>query len=133
MSKQVRIRRGTTVQHATFTGADGEVTFDTTRKCLVVHDGTTAGGHPVDAVVLSSAGTFAIQTINSSVLVTGDDGDSVGLRVAQRIAADGGLFCQGLYLTAGMRLSPTGRAPAGTQVLDFAAGSLYAIPLAGDC
>ena len=39
MPKQVRLRRGTTAQHVTFTGADGEVTVDTTKKVLVVHDG----------------------------------------------------------------------------------------------
>jgi hypothetical protein len=52
MPKQVRLRRGTTAQHATFTGADGEVTFDTDKKCLVVHDGVTAGGKPVTGFVV---------------------------------------------------------------------------------
>ncbi len=47
MPKQVKFRRGTTAQHATFTGALGEVTFDTDRKSLVCHDGVTAGGFPV--------------------------------------------------------------------------------------
>ena len=47
MSKKVQLRRGTTVQHDTFTGADGEVTVDTTKNTLVVHDGVTAGGHPL--------------------------------------------------------------------------------------
>lgn len=47
MSKQVRFRRGTTVQHSTFTGALGEVTVDTDLDTLVVHDGVTAGGFPV--------------------------------------------------------------------------------------
>jgi hypothetical protein len=46
MSKQVRFRRGTTAQHATFTGALGEVTVDTTNNVTVVHDGTTVGGVP---------------------------------------------------------------------------------------
>jgi len=47
MSKQVRFRRGTTAQHAVFTGAAGEVTVDTDKKTMVVHDGVTAGGVPV--------------------------------------------------------------------------------------
>lgn len=47
MPKQVRLRRGTTVQHAVFTGALGEVTFDTDRKSLVCHDGATPGGFPL--------------------------------------------------------------------------------------
>lgn len=41
---QVQIRRGTTAQHSTFTGAEGELTFNTSKKSLVIHDGTTAGG-----------------------------------------------------------------------------------------
>jgi len=47
MSKQVRFRRGTTAQHATFTGIAGEVTVDTDKKTVVVHNGTTAGGIPM--------------------------------------------------------------------------------------
>jgi hypothetical protein len=44
MTAQVQFRRGTTVQHATFTGALGEVTLDTDKDILIVHDGSTAGG-----------------------------------------------------------------------------------------
>ena len=47
MSKQVKLRRGTTSEHATFTGAVGEVTVDTTKDVAVVHDGVTAGGVPM--------------------------------------------------------------------------------------
>jgi hypothetical protein len=47
MSKQVKLRRGTTSEHATFTGAAGEVTVDTTKDVAVVHDGATAGGVPM--------------------------------------------------------------------------------------
>lgn len=43
----LQLRRGTTVQHAAFTGLVGEVTVDTTKKTIVVHDGTTAGGTPL--------------------------------------------------------------------------------------
>jgi hypothetical protein len=48
MSTQVQLRRGTTAQHATFTGAPGEVTVDTTENMLRVHDGSTVGGFPAD-------------------------------------------------------------------------------------
>ena len=47
MAKQLQLRRGTTSQHSTFTGANGEVTIDTDKKVLVVHDGATAGGIPL--------------------------------------------------------------------------------------
>lgn len=47
MSTQVQWRRGTTAEHATFTGAVGEITVDTDKDTLVVHDGSTAGGFPL--------------------------------------------------------------------------------------
>lgn len=47
MATQVQRRRGTTAQHATFTGALGELTVDTDLNTLVVHDGSTAGGFPL--------------------------------------------------------------------------------------
>lgn len=47
MSTQVQLRRGTTSQHSTFTGAIGELTVDTTKKVPVVHDGATVGGFPI--------------------------------------------------------------------------------------
>ena len=44
MAKQLQLRKGTAAEHSTFTGANGEVTVDTTNKTLRVHDGTTVGG-----------------------------------------------------------------------------------------
>ena len=46
MAKQVQWRRGSTDAHATFVGANGEITIDTNKKTLVVHDGVKAGGFP---------------------------------------------------------------------------------------
>ena len=45
MSKLLQLRGGTTSEHSSFTGAVREVTVDTTKDTLVVHDGSTAGGH----------------------------------------------------------------------------------------
>ena len=47
MATQVQRRRGTTTEHASFTGAEGELTVDTTKDTVVVHDGATAGGQPL--------------------------------------------------------------------------------------
>ena len=44
MAKQLQLRKGTATEHNTFTGANGEVTVDTTNKTLRVHDGSTVGG-----------------------------------------------------------------------------------------
>ena len=47
MTTQIKRRRGTTTQHSSFTGAEGELTIDTTKDTVVVHDGITSGGHPL--------------------------------------------------------------------------------------
>jgi hypothetical protein len=47
MSTQIQRRRGTTAEHSTFTGAAGELTIDTTKNTVIVHDGTTVGGFPL--------------------------------------------------------------------------------------
>lgn len=44
MAKRLQLRRGSTVDHSTFTGAIAEVTVDTDKKELVLHDGSTLGG-----------------------------------------------------------------------------------------
>ena len=41
---QVQFRKGTTTEHAQFTGANAEITVDTKKKTAVVHDGTDVGG-----------------------------------------------------------------------------------------
>ncbi len=45
MTTQVQFRRGTSTQHLTFTGAEGEITVDTDKNTAVVHDGVRAGGY----------------------------------------------------------------------------------------
>ena len=47
MAKLLKLRRGSTSAHASFTGAEGEVTIDTTKDTAVVHDGSQAGGRPL--------------------------------------------------------------------------------------
>jgi hypothetical protein len=59
MTKQVQFRRGTSLQHLTFTGAEGEITVDTDKKIVVVHDGIKSGGYGAasrsDVIALSVA------------------------------------------------------------------------------
>jgi hypothetical protein len=83
MPKQVRLRRGTTAQHATFTGAEGEVTFDTSKKVLVVHDGVTAGGKAMDNFAKLNPGSpLTNQTISGPLTLTGGDSETYGLAVS---------------------------------------------------
>ncbi len=68
MAKQLQLRRGTTAQHSTFTGALAEITVDTDKKVAVIHDGTTAGGFPLaraDGVVATATTANALNTANA--------------------------------------------------------------------
>lgn len=75
MSTQVQFRRGTTTQNNAFTGAAGEITYDTDVKTLRIHDGTTAGG---GAIALT---TTATQNVLNKTLSTGSiwNGGVIGL------------------------------------------------------
>jgi hypothetical protein len=64
MTAQVQFRRGTTVQHSTFTGAVGEVTLDTDKDILIVHDGSTAGG------IAKLVSETASQTLTNKTLIS---------------------------------------------------------------
>lgn len=119
MPKQVRLRRGTTAQHATFTGADGEVTFDTTKKVLVVHDGVTAGGKAIEGYVKLDLGDpLVVQEIKSAVYITGADEDHVALSVTHPVFVNeftAGVSCDVRRLTVQQEALPY----AGTINLDF--------------
>ena len=81
MAKLLKLRRGTTTQHGSFTGAEGEVTIDTTKDTAVVHDGSQAGGRPLareDLDNVSSANikgklgtTLTNAEINASAAIAG--------------------------------------------------------------
>ena len=69
---QVKLRRGTTAQHAGFTGAEGEVTVDTDKETLVVHDNATAGGHEL------LKGDNANLAVGGSEVVVNEGGNEIG-------------------------------------------------------
>ena len=60
MSTQVQFRRGTTAQTASFTGATAEITIDTTKNTVVVHDGSTAGGFALAKESALSANAISV-------------------------------------------------------------------------
>jgi hypothetical protein len=47
MATQVQLRRGNTSQTNAFTGAVAEITIDTDKQTVIVHDSLTAGGFPL--------------------------------------------------------------------------------------
>jgi RNase P/RNase MRP subunit p29 len=67
MSTQIQRRRGTTSEHSSFTGAAGEITIDSTKNTVVVHDGSTQGGIPLakESALASTVGALTDVTISS--------------------------------------------------------------------
>lgn len=65
MSKVLQLRGGTSVEHNKFIGANREVTVDTDKNTLIVHDGVTQGGYElakksdVDSLINKVVGTVA--------------------------------------------------------------------------
>src|SRR5512140_1691162 len=97
MSTQLRLRRGTTTEHATFTGADGELTWDTTKKCVVTHDGVTTGGVPLhNWLTLSPPLPSSLQTLTGILAISGNDGWGFGLDVLHGAKVHGDFYGDGL-------------------------------------
>ena len=67
---EVKLRRGTDTEHSSFTGAEGEVTVDTTNDTLRVHDGSTAGGIRL-AKLSEAGGSGTVTSVDSGTGLTG--------------------------------------------------------------
>ena len=87
MARQVQLRRGTTAEHSTFTGAVGEVTVDTDKDVVVVHDGSTAGGVPLLKAGDLTAGS-GISVIGTTIANTAPD-QTVTLTASTGISTSG--------------------------------------------
>jgi len=64
-TKRVQLRKGTEQEHASFTGALAEVTVDTDKSVIRVHDGLTTGGFEVSKArytLISSSTTLKANT-----------------------------------------------------------------------
>lgn len=77
MSTEVKRRYGTTAQHAIFTGAAHEITIDTDKNTAVVHDGTTAGGHPLSKASELTAHEADTSTHGVTGVIIGTDGAAI--------------------------------------------------------
>ena len=73
MAKLLKLRRGTTSQHSSFTGAEGEVTVDTDKETLVVHNGSTQAGFPLLRQDMSNlpGGTIDNADVSGSAAIAG--------------------------------------------------------------
>lgn len=132
MPKQIRLRRGTTAQHSAFTGADGECTVDTDKRILVLHDGVTAGGKPLDAVMKDVGDPSSVQQINTIVVVSGGDGSEFAFDVLNSPSIfRAGLLVLGYLVVDKFQLSRTALAYAATVNLNFGR-SFQSVALTGN-
>ena len=99
MAKLLKLRRGTTSQHSSFTGAEGEVTVDTTKDTIVVHDGSTAGGVPL----AKEAGNIASATLATSVTVSANNSTD---ETVYPVFVDGATGTQGAETDTGFTYNP---------------------------
>jgi len=86
MATAIQRRGGTTAEHANFTGLAREITVDTTKNTVVVHDGTTAGGIPLAteaalAAVVAAATADITGVIAGNGLTGGADSGNANLNV----------------------------------------------------
>jgi hypothetical protein len=95
MADQLQLRGGTTSEHATFTGALREVTVDTDKDTVVVHDNATVGGNPLmredasnSALALGSAATPSLKftgDLNTGIYSPGADQVSIATNGVERV------------------------------------------------
>ena len=140
MATRIQQRRGTAAQHdngSGFTGAEGELTVDTTNDTVRVHDGSLKGGH-VMAKLSDVQAEDTLAEMNDVNLTSPADGSllkydnasskwidsakltetSSGIAVTGTVAASDGLTADYIDLTGGESTTTTGTIACKQIVLD---------------
>ena len=134
-TKRVQIRRGTSAEHSVFTGAVGEVTYDTDKKTLISHDGSTAGGTELARAdfnnVAAGASTPGSVVIGEDLTIQGDisiDGNSHTVGIAtfgsDAVVIGGGNTT--IVVNGNARFTGTVSVGSSTVIIDGLNDSIYA-------
>jgi hypothetical protein len=139
MAKLLKLRRGTTSQHSSFTGAEGEVTVDTDKESLVVHNGSTAGGFPIARADGTGVSNFTITgELDAATLDISGNADIDGTLEADAYTVDGTALNEYIADTVGAMVgsnTETGIAVTyedSDNTLDFAITSIPGVTFTGD-
>ena len=93
MSFAFQRRRGTTTQHASFTGLNAELTVDTDKKTVVVHDGTTAGGTPLakerNPFNAQTGTTYTLAVTDKDGVVTATNASAITITIPPSVFQQG--------------------------------------------
>ena len=126
MPTQIQLRRGSTVQTSTFAGAAGEITVDTDKKVVVVHDGSSAGGVPLargnhaqaafDAANATSTGTTSAGSYANSAYSTANTAATNATTADQR-AVTSGVYANAAFAAANAKFSATGGTISGDVIV----------------
>ena len=127
MATQVQFRRGTTGEHSAFTGAVGEVTVDTEKKTVCIHDATTLGGFPLlredfsnSNLSLGSLSSCALKFVNdpdTGIMSTGQDQIQLVTGGVARLTIDSsGTISIPSNLIVSGNLTVTGELDSGNQI-----------------
>jgi hypothetical protein len=117
MAKTLQFRRDSTANLASVTGAVGEIFIDTTKKTVVVMDGSTAGGYPLE---LQGAGTGATGVTGASGV--GSNGATGVTGASGTIGVDGATGSQGVQGASGATGSNGTNGATGSAGTDGATG-----------
>ena len=126
MPTQVQFRRGNESQNDAFTGAAGEIVYDTTNSNMRVHDGSTQGGSALTTAV-SVAAMIALET-GTNLDLTNQDTDDLSEGTTNKYYTDERVDDRvGSLLVAGSGISLSYNDAAGTMTITGNVGDITGV------
>jgi hypothetical protein len=132
MPTQLQLRRGNTAQTSVFTGATAEITIDTDKNTLVVHDGSTSGGNPLikanasitTGQILTSNGSHLLALSNTGTAGTYGNSTSVPVVTTDAYGRVSSVTNTAIAITSGAVTGVMTFAQGGANATTYTIGSL---------
>ena len=118
MAKTLQHRRDTTANLASVTGSAGEIFIDTTKKTVVVMDGSTAGGFPLALEGAGGAGATGAQGVQG---IQGQVGSGTLITAS---AVSSGVYYPVCVAASGSSQTPSVRTSAPAFSIDMSTNTL---------